>query len=476
MFVDARTFNDDHVERADVCIFGSGPAGMTLAYELSNSGSRVLLIEAGALSYEGWSQDLYKGDVVGDTYYDLSEARLRMFGGTSNHWGGRCLPLDAHDFEAHPDFPQTGWPISRDDLMPYLQAACDIVEIPNDFSETLYSPSVRKTTVHYSPPVRFGDKYMDHCETSQMLRVCLETALTDLVPEGGAIKSARVKTQGGSSWRVEATNFVLCLGGIENSRILLWMDASHNHALDGNRDVIGRYWMEHPFANLADVIIDTPGDGFFADGEATFALTREAQYAAGILNAGLQLTEDSYGEGTKALIADLMCAAPALGERLMRAYGKELVCGARLQSHWEQAPVRQNRVRLGQNRDALGIPTVELHWRRSETDRRTATQSARIFAKDIAQKDLGRARLMQWIRKDAPIPDQGMMAGWHHIGGTRMSDSPSDGVVDRNLKVHGLDNLYIGGSSVFPSGGYANPTLTIVQLSLRLSAHLAELM
>lgn len=473
MFVDARNFGPDHVERARVCIFGSGPAGMTLAHDLSRRGIPVMLVEAGSMGYEDWSQDLYRGDVIGDTYYDLSEARLRMFGGTSNHWGGHCIPLEAHDFEPHPQFPETGWPIARSDLDPFLAAACDVVEIPNEFESRPFTESVRKTSFQYSPPVNFGYKYEEYCETSADLRVYLETALIDMTPEGQAISRARVQTHEGATWTIEAETFVLCLGGIENPRMLLWLDEQHNGALDGNRDVLGAYWMEHPHANLADVLLRDPGEDFFRDGEATFALTREAQFAAGILNAGLQMTEQAYG-GTKALTADLLCIAPGIGQLMLRRIEKELVCGARVLSLWEQAPTRENRVALGQERDSLGIPRVELHWRRGEDDRNTIVETIRIFAEEMARNDLGRVRLAGWIRDGAPIPVGDMMAGWHHMGGTRMNDSPSHGVVDRDLRVHGLNNLYVGGSSVFPSGGYANPTLTIVQMSLRLADHIAR--
>ena len=473
MFVDATSFGADHTEHSEVCIFGSGPAGMTLAYRLASQGTRVLLIEAGGMDYEDWSQDLYRGKVIGDTYYDLSDARLRMFGGSSNHWGGRCIPLDAHDFEAHPHFENTGWPITGKDLEPYLQAACDIVEIPNTFTDSNFTPRIRKTMFQYSPPVLFGEKYLEFCADSPNIRTCLETALTDLQPEGQVISQARVTTRGGESWTIKADTFVMCLGGIENSRMLLWMDANNNHALNGNRDVLGSYWMEHPQAYLGDVLIDAPGQDFFSEGEATFALSRAAQFEAGILNAGLELSEAAYGR-TKGMIADLLCVAPALGTRMMHGIGKSLVCGARLQSHWEQAPVRSNRVQLGAELDAFGIPQTELYWQRSTEDRTTIVETVRIFAEELANHDLGRAHLAKWVREGAPIPNDVLIAGWHHMGGTRMSDDPARGVVDKNLKVHGLGNLYIGGSSVFPSGGYANPTLTIIQMSLRLAEHLGQ--
>ena len=89
MFLDAARFPSGHVQRSRVCVFGSGPAGVTLARALARRDVPVLLVEAGSDEYEETSQEFYRGTVIGDDYYDLSEARLRMFGGTSNHWAGR---------------------------------------------------------------------------------------------------------------------------------------------------------------------------------------------------------------------------------------------------------------------------------------------------------------------------------------------------------------------------------------------------
>jgi choline dehydrogenase-like flavoprotein len=472
MFVDANTFGSDHEERAVVCIFGSGPAGLTIAHSLAERGVDVALLEAGGIDFEDESQEFYRGTVVGDPYFDLSEARLRMFGGTSNHWGGYCKPLSPHDFEPHASFPYTGWPISAADITPFLEEACGILEVPNEFDEVNFTPRVLKTSFQFSPPVNFSIKYYDYCEQSPTLRVYLDSALTNLELEGGRVRAAQVTGRGGKSWTIAADYFVMCLGGIENPRMLLWINEQSNGGLVRNPDILGRYWMEHPHGHIADVVFEEIGADFFREGIASFALTGDAQREAGVLNAGLIVHEMAY-DATKAMIADLMCVAPGLGRRLMSGFGKDLVCGARLRSHWEQAPVSENRVALGSEKDRFGIPRPELHWRRTDIDRRVIVETIRIFAEELAREDKGRVRLADWIRDDLPIPDHHIIAGWHHMGGTRMSGSATEGVVDPNLKLHGLDNLYVSGSSVFPSAGYANPTLAIVQLSLRLAEHLA---
>ncbi|MHA3980938.1 GMC oxidoreductase [Halovulum sp. GXIMD14794] len=493
MFLSATEFPDGHVERAQVCVIGSGPAGMTIAHSLAENGKNVLLLEAGGRDWDPDSQELYAGKVVGDPYFDLRDARLRMLGGTSGHWGGQCRPLDAHDFAIGAITPGADWPIGREALDPWLGPACELLEIPAEFPETELAPDLRRVTFHFSPPVRFGDKYYDYCERSQNLRVFLNSALVGLTPDEGPdgprIRSAEIVSgqTGGEAtrrWSVEAETFVLCLGGIENSRLLLWANEQAGGSLVPNPDLIGRYWMEHFDGLVAEAVVsrnlvnqtgaEMESPAWRSQGsELYFAMSEEFQRREGVLNATFLFLEQAYA-GTKQLVADIMCVAPPIGRRLMGLLERDLVCGARVQAMWEQAPDYDNRVALGTTTDPLGLPEVELHWRATETDRRTIETLTLGLAGRFAEADLGRMRPNDWIvRPERPMMLGSTPAHYHHMGGTRMSASPADGVVDSDLKVHGLGNLYVGGSSVFPSGGYVNPTLTIVQLALRLADHLA---
>lgn len=472
MFINAKDFPRTHIETARVCIFGSGPAGMTLAHELAEAGIDVLLVEAGGEEVEDASQALYQGAVLGDEYFDLEYARLRYFGGTSGHWGGICRPLDPSDFQENPVAPGTGWPIASDALLPYLKPAAEVLEIPGIFNDQALGDTLRRTKFEYSPPVRFGEKYRPYADSSENLRVVLNTALTNLTSDAGRIQSATVQTMQGTRWTIEADYFVLCAGGIENSRLLLWINEQNDRKIIRNHDGIGRYWMEHFTMSVAEVIADADALGPDEEGQARFALSPAAQRENGVLNASFEVNPNAY-TGTRALIADLLCIAPKLGQRLMG--DKKLVCGARIMGYWEQAPTADNRVALGDEKDALGIPKVVLHWQRSGIDRKTIARSVQALAQAFADLDIGRVRLFDWVLDDnLPLPADGVIASWHHMGGTRMSADPATGVVDANLRVHDQDNLYIGGSSVFASGGFANPTLTIVQLSLRLADHLKK--
>ena len=138
----------------------------------------------------------------------------------------------------------------------------------------------------------------------------------------------------------------------------------------------------------------------------------------------------------------------------------------------EQAPNPASRVRLIEQRDALGMPRVQLEWRLSGLDKRSIRRAHELLARELGRAGLGRLQLMLSEDEHRWPPELG--GGRHHMGTTRMHRDPARGVVDPDCRVHGVGNLYVAGSSVFPTVGAANPTLTIVALALRLADHLVE--
>lgn len=168
-----------------------------------------------------------------------------------------------------------------------------------------------------------------------------------------------------------------------------------------------------------------------------------------------------------------MCVAPAVGSWASELMGENLVCGVKLRAAWEQGPRLENGITLStKSRDRFGIPSTVLTWRKSPLERRTLTATTGQFNEWLMARKLGRLKLDDWVLGRGDYPKDDELAGHHHMGGARMSDSPTTGVVDRNLKVYGSKNLYVAGAAVFASGGHSNPTLPIVQLSLRLANHL----
>jgi len=138
----------------------------------------------------------------------------------------------------------------------------------------------------------------------------------------------------------------------------------------------------------------------------------------------------------------------------------------------EQAPNPASRVKLAPEKDALGMPRAQLEWRLSGIDKQSARRTQELLARALGGAGLGRLQIL--LNEDDHSWPAELGGGRHHMGTTRMHEDPKQGVVDADSRVHGLDNLYLAGSSVFPTAGAANPTLTLVALALRLADHLVE--
>lgn len=459
-----------------VCIVGSGPAGVTVARKLAATGIPVAIFEAGGADYSDESQDFYKGNVVGDPYFDLDVTRLRYLGGNSNHWAGWCRELDAVDFEPKPWVPDTGWPIRRTDLEPYFEEVRGILELDTFRPDRLVSDDIRWVQLIKSPAVRFGEKYRPEIEASSRIALVLDTYVTELLGDGTQVTGAKIFSGGQDRGTFRADYFMVATGGLENSRLLLWSNERANGGVVPNARALGRYWLEHPHFEAGDAILTDPEE-FEVDAsyEAFFSPTLAAMQRKEILNFGVRLVETPY-HGVKSLLADLACTAPDTAEWMAASVSSNLRCAAQLHVAWEQAPVESNRVALSATaRDALGIPRIELHWRKSETERRTVTEAVRMFGETMAKQDLGRVRMADWLQNGEDYPTDMETAGHHHMGGTRMGDDPAKSVVDADCRVHGMRNLFIGGSSVFPTSGQCNPTTTLTTLAVRLGEHLAKI-
>ena len=300
--------------------------------------------------------------------------------------------------------------------------------------------------------------------------------MTDLEAQGARISAANIVSPEGSAYQFKAPHFVVATGGIENSRLLLWSNEKSADPVVPDATALGRYWMEHPEFECGEAIVGRP-EAYTQDedGWAYFAPTLKAMETAGIANFHLLIFPNDYS-GTKKLVADLACTAPSTAHWFADLMGQNLICGAHLSMAMEQAPLYENHVALSATqRDFSGVPRVELHWRKSELESRTLIEGLKLMGATLIEKDIGRVRMDNWVNNGPDYPTEGEIAGYHHMGGTRMSDNPRTGVVDANCRVHGMQNLYIAGSSIFATGGYANPTATIVAFSHRLGEHLASI-
>lgn len=457
-----------------VCIVGSGPAGISIAVKLAAAGVPSLVLEAGSDEWTEESQDVYKGETIGDPYFDLDATRLRFLGGSSNHWAGWCRILEAHDFEARAHVPHTGWPIRRSDIEPYFGETFDILDLRDFHPDTPLTDRMSWFEMQKSEAVHFGVKYRDTIESSNLIGLMMNTSVLELIGDGHSITAAKVVSNGVPG-EIAAPFFVVATGGLENSRLLLWSNERSNGGVVPHADALGRYWMEHPMywtgnamiTNMASLKLDHEGEAFLMP-------TPETIVERGILNFHAQFETVPY-HGAKRMIRDLACYAPETTEWVSDMLGARLQCSARVHLDWEQAPRHHNRVALSAtDRDAFGVPRIELHWKKDELDRRTMLEAMRIVGEDFARRDIGRVQISEWVLNDEDYPADMELAGNHHMGGTRMGEDVRTSVVDRNCRVHGMSNLYVGGSSVFATSGQCTPTTTIVALALRLGDHLAR--
>jgi choline dehydrogenase-like flavoprotein len=397
----------------------------------------------------------------------LSHFRVRHFGGSSAIWGGWCRALDAADFEPKPHHPRAHWPIRKADLDPHLPAALAMVEvagIPRD--EVLQGTGFRRVHFGWSPPTRFGTAYRTRVVDHPDIFLCLHANATHVLADDRRVTGIALADFAGRRATAVAGAYVPAAGGVENGRLLLWSNEVTGGRVVERPGTLGRFWMDHPTFTLGDFV------GFRRLEGQYFSFTPERRRVLGLLNCGLRF--DRHDDAPVAgLLEDLARVAPRLGAGLRRRLGAGGVIGGVLRASWEQELRAGNRVALsGRAVDRFGIPRPVLHWTKSAEDLVTVQRTALAFGEVLAAADIARVRLRDWVLGNGDYPEDDERTSNHHLRGTRMADSPEEGVVDADLRVHGQPDLFVLGSSVFPSGGFVNPTVTILQLAGRLAGHL----
>ncbi len=480
----------------DCCIVGAGPAGITLAFKLANAGHRVLVLEAGGQEVTSESQDLYEGENLGVDYYPLSAPRLRALGGTTGHWGGQCVLLDRSDFLPREDVPLSGWPIRFEDLEPYQDEAARILQTgsfgseirkPADATGTIDSVAQRFSSdrsfyeVRNTDPVRFGSFFLDDLGSAENIDLVLCANVVDFTVDGdsGRISQAHFRNYGEGKGLAKAEQFVFAMGGIENCRMLLRLNARNANRFGNQNDMVGRCFMEHPIVHNGGYFITkrlyshSPTWEFErlrrrARPELVLSPSEDQMLSNGWLNSAVRLqplkprpmSEDEAG-------SDRFIQNLEFNEDYFLT-GDSSVIG-------EQEPNMASRLVLTNDRDRFGLELVGLNLQLTDRDIETLRASTGEAARFLIRNGLGRMRVEPTLWNRAELDELDFDFSSHHMGGARMSLTSETGVVDANCKVHGAPNLFVAGSGVFATSGHANPTFTIVQLSLRLADHLTGL-
>jgi choline dehydrogenase-like flavoprotein len=487
LFHDAREVEAGAVLEREVCVIGAGAAGIALALELAGARLRVALLESGGLEDDAETQDLYRGRVHGRAYFPLHEARTRRFGGSTNCWLGLCRPLDALDLERREWVPHSGWPFGLAELRPFYvraQRVCGLEEWAYDGS-TWATPErpllpldaeLVGTRNFQVAPLRFGEVHRGAIASAANVDAFLRANAVEIVTDeaGGLVESVRVATLSGGRFGVRARVFVLAAGGIENARLLLASRRVHAQGLGNARDLVGRFFMEHPHLAAAaflparsDLELDLyrPHRRGKVGNSAVLVPAESVQRRERLLDSWMALASEGTLPGFERALARAV-------HEIERAQGPPASRAVFLLAVGEQAPNPQSRVRLGDETDRLGVPRVQLEWRLSAIDKRSLLRAHELVARELARAGLGRLQIL--LDPDDATWPADLAGSRHHMGTTRMHPDPAQGVVDASCRVHGVANLFVAGSSVFPTSGAAGPTITIVALAIRLADRIRE--
>ena len=502
-------------QHADVCIVGAGAAGILLAVELLRYGKSVLLLEGGGADVEEPSQEPYGSEVTGVRHTGIHVGRFRAIGGSTNRWGGQILELDPEDFELRDGIAGSGWPFPKSELTPHYARAIELEGLnqANLSDEAVWHeiglampafPSLQPFFSRWCPEPNFARLHHDTLERNPALTVWLHSNAVDITWEASRVRQVRARTLSGIEALFTADEFVFALGGIESSRFFLQPRAQRS-PWDQSR-LLGRYFQDHIICRGA--LIEPAGqqslhrdfDNIFSRGfkyqpKLRLAPTRQAETGSLNVAATVSFLSDSdqalgelketakrvlrgqWRESKPAEILHAIRHSPLLARQAWRyklehrAYNPP-DSTVELLVHCEQEPESQSRITLAETRDSLGMLRTRLDWQVSERELRSIRTLVEVASTSLSS--LGRVL----PEPDLLALDPGFIErcgdGYHHMGGMRMSLSPETGLVDPNLRLHGMDNAYICSSAVFPSSGFSNPTHTLLALAVRLAAHLSK--
>jgi choline dehydrogenase-like flavoprotein len=529
MFVDARSVPDKTVVEYDICIIGAGAAGITLAREFNGQKFLVCLLESGGLEFDPVTQSLYQGTNTGPFKIELDVERMRYFGGTTNLWGGFCRPFDDQDFKVRDWVPNSGWPFGRTELAPYYERAHALCKLgPFNYDIDAWNSNDKNCSISLNNGrlvtkllqliptqpdnlLRFGRSYRDDVRSSTNITTYLYANVTNILQSinGKEATNVIIQTISGNKWSISARIFILATGAIENARLLLLSNKTEIAGIGNDFDLVGRYFMAHLQLPEVGIFLPSPGtsmqhfqgtdDGALSvsfrcraktinwggDIVPLLTLSGELQQQYKLVNFASYLevfsTSSSFGLESfhdlastthfGRILADSENGAAIRGKK---QGDMNLVQAYKLRNVSETVPNSNSRVTLSSEMDQFNCNRVVLNWMLSPIDTDSLQLGYKVIGQELGRFGLGRLKISIPTEFGSSIsnPSGDFWSQHHHMGTTRMHEDPKKGVVNANCRVHGVSNLFIAGSSVFPTSSSATPTLTIIALAVRLADHI----
>ena len=388
----------------------------------------------------------------------------------------------------------------KKDLQIYLDKAAHILELKSKFnSDIILNENIKHVEYEYSNqqnfdfnnsqsnPVRFNKKYKDKVTKSKYIHVSLNSPVLQIIGKEKSTTHVLIKKPNNDNYLLPVKNLIVGCGGYENARVLLWSQKKSITNFLKNLP-IGKYFNVHPQWPIGegiarmdklDEIFSNEIKSSMYNGTYILAPTFKFMKEKNIKNISVLISLYNHHIQYKEILREILCVAPEYGKKIAELAKKKIHCSHIIFSGVsEQEPLIENKVTLSKNEfDNFGIPRIHMEFRLQNSIRNTMATFLEEIGKYFISKDLGRIKIADWLydySKGFSLYGKAD-SGCHHIGSTRMGDDKKTSVVDKYLKIHDTNNLYVVGSSVFSSGGAVNPTLTICQLSLRLANHLKSL-
>lgn len=499
-------------------IVGGGAVGLLLATTLSQGGASVVVLESGGRAFDSAAQALNEAEIAGRPHRGVTEGRARLLGGTTHLWGGQLVAFDATDFEARPWLGVERWPIDRATLDPWYAAVAralgldstvgDDTDVWRDLGlkQPLLAGSVPVILTRWLKEPNFARLFGSELARSETLTVVANATCTDIRLDGGRITAVEAMAPSGKTASFAGDQVILSCGTIEASRLMLALAARHPDAPWAGNPWIGRGFQDHLDAPAARVeILDKRRFGDVFDNvvkrgfkyQPKIKLPAAEYEALGISNIAASFSYDSsltehlgklkiavrsliagnapkdIGGLAKSVLATAKIWGPLIG-RYLRDHRVLNVgdLGVHMNLHCEQIPLRESRVSLSDQTDALGAPRPVLDWRVDGRELSAMRAFCDRVGAALEADGLAKLHLDPMLTAGDPAFLDRCQDTNHHCGGLRMAHSAENGVTDPNLRVHGADNLFVAGAAVFPSSSFANPTFTAMALALRLADHL----
>ena len=506
----------------DICIVGGGAVGLSLAASLSTNGASVLVIEGGGPRLETASQALQQGQSVGHPFKNIDVGRYRVLGGTTTFWGGQLYPFDAFVTSARPWLGHAAWPVPADEMRQWFDASYRLLGLGDAIldDEAVWpsigharpdlGPDIDMVTTRWVKTRNFSRLFAPTLRKAAGPHVLTHANVTGFRLDSGRrqVEAVAVRSLRGRQLEIKARRFVLANGTLEITRLLLHPLADGSRAPWAGNPFLGTPLLDHLDCVAGDVqVLDHRRfhdlfDNVYSGGHKYYPKMRLApptQAREGLVDVAgqflyrtrfsehldylkmyLRSVRDGSGGVRATELPRHLAAVAATTWPLALRYFKDRRsfkprdAEVSLVLHTEQLPTPRSLITLGADKDSVGMHRLRVDWQLDGRELQTMRRFAQEIAAQLARTGLAKVTLNPALAAGDPAFARHIHDAIHQMGATRIGPDRDSGVVDNNLRVWDTDNLYLAGATVFPSTGFANPTLTAIALALRLAQHLSQ--